>query len=87
MIRRRRVRDVILTSEILIFVDMFAHCKFFTVNVRRSSDDISGYIKYRCHFDIRLHQLTDWNSLKSIRMTSIFNGSENKGTKVQGYLR
>ena len=75
MIRRRRVPDVILTSEILIFLDMFAHCKFLTVNVRGLSDDIFGYFKYRCHFDIILHLLTGGNLLKSIRMTSIFNGS------------
>ena len=80
MNHRRRVPNVILTSVTLIFLDMFAHCKFFTVNVRGLSDDIFGYFKYRCHFDIGLHLLTDGNSLKSIRMTSIFNGSENKGT-------
>ena len=62
MIRRRRVADIILTSEILIFLDMFAHCKFFTVNVRGLSNDIFGYFKYRCHFDIGLHVLTDGNS-------------------------
>ena len=70
MICRRRVPDVILTSEKLTFLDMFAHCKFFTVNVRGLSDGIIGYFKYRCHFDIGLHQLTGWNSWKSIRMTS-----------------
>ena len=36
---------------------------------------IFRYFKYRCHFDIGLHLLTDGNSLKLIRMTSIFNGS------------
>ena len=61
MIYRRRVRDVTLTSETLILVDMFAHCKFFPVNVRGLSDDIFWYFKYQCHFDIGLHQLTGWN--------------------------
>ena len=75
MILRKVVPDVILTSEILIFLNMCAHCDFYAVKARGQSDDIFGYFKYRCQNDIGLHLFTSGNSVKSIRMTSIFNGS------------